>query len=84
MKEDAVVSETVQTEASSISSTSKLPCDVLEDAVFPTGSTCSANMTAPSDFSQIRNMIRSSKKDSQSTSSSNQPTVAHQNTKWTR
>lgn len=78
------MSETIQRKVHgpSISSSSKLPCDVLEDAVFPTGGASSVNKTAPSDFSQIRDMI--SKKDSEATNSNNQPTVSRQNMKWTR
>ncbi|KAG8191727.1 hypothetical protein JTE90_008791 [Oedothorax gibbosus] len=86
MKEDVKedVSPTAQTEAPCIPSNSKLPFDVVEDAVFPTDSTSSENKAAPSDFSQIRNIIRASKKDSESTDSINQPTVSRRNAKWTR
>lgn len=75
--------ETIQKEQSTPSS-SKLPCDVLEDAVFPTGGGSSLNKTSPSDFRQIRDMIGSSNKDSESSDTNNQPTVSRQNMKWTR
>ncbi|XP_055954237.1 GON-4-like protein [Argiope bruennichi] len=61
-----------------ILSNNKLPCDVIEDTVFP-AVTNNLNKSAPSDFSHIRDMIRPV-----TTAESNGKTSSTQNKKWTR